>query len=197
MMGPKDFIQVCLAENGLSPDISALQFAYDKVPLFIYGMEKKGFSDHGTMKDWPLVGIGKTVSSKYNLFLTDQHEPLVFEQDPQRGVRIQGEVYQVTPEFIFSLDRKFGNSGFLYRQRVALRYVLPEEKSLKTKEPKITWAFTYLGNPKMWQTKFVEGQMTILQPFASNDDTGQYSSYTSQDDKEVRKKIAALQRRAF
>lgn len=96
--------------------------------VFVYGSLKKGFGNHGVIRNGEFVGEGVTANPAWNMFSMGGFPGVV------RGdKRLSGEVYIVDEEGLRHLDQLEGNGHFYTREIVptsegdAWMYVLPDD----------------------------------------------------------------------
>ena len=72
--------------------------------VFVYGTLKRGFPLHGEgLADAKFLGAYRTVAPYPMVIAGPRFAPMMLHQ-PGRGVRVSGELYQVSPDQIAKLD---------------------------------------------------------------------------------------------
>lgn len=157
----KSAVQEMVADNCYSPDMADLQSQYQFVPLFVFGNEKLGFSEHFRLRDWPRVGVGVTHDRTFLMFRNNQwHEPIVLNRPAAATARsIAGEVYLVTPEIIFDLDAVMERGAYFKRWRRKIDHYDPSDQKKKWFQVD---AFMYMGVSDYWNDQIKAGDLPLL-----------------------------------
>src|SRR6266581_3851339 len=90
---------------GIAPSGSPRQFHEMKTAVFVYGTLKRGQRNHGLLSDHQFLGLALTLPH-YRLYDSGRHPALV--DDPENGVAVRGEVWQVSEETLQKLDEYEG-----------------------------------------------------------------------------------------
>lgn len=94
----------------------------ENVILFVYDDYKQDYSNHKYIKrHGQFLGRARTHTAFYDLELTKDDEPILFDSIGVTSGYVYGEAYAVPPEFILVLDQiKQNNTLFLRSQRSIL-----------------------------------------------------------------------------
>ena len=75
--------------------------------VFVYGSLKRGFGNHGVIKDQTFIGKAVTIDNDWEMFSLGGFPGVV-----KGNKRILGEVYEVDDRGLSSLDELEGNGSF-------------------------------------------------------------------------------------
>ena len=96
-----------------------------KTTIFVYGTLKRGQRNHGLLSDHQFLGLALTLPH-YRLYDSGRHPALV--DDPENGVAVRGEVWQVSKETLQKLDEYEGVPDYFSRRPIFLKgWDLPME----------------------------------------------------------------------
>lgn len=150
--------QLSLRYNSRTPDFIERKLE-GVIPVFVYGSLRRGFHNHGHLKDLPYLGQAYTTIEKYEMRDAGGGSfPVVFERAPKiKGKKrnpvvgkIRGEVYAVDPKTLLRLDRLEDN-GTMYTR--SMQWIFLDEQRLSDKttiRPSIK-CWMYVAEEKFWQ----------------------------------------------
>ena len=101
--------------------------------VFVYGSLKRGFCNHGLLKDAKFIKHDQTKEAEYRMYSAGAF-PMVSNGDKHIG----GELYEVAEATLDRLDRLEGHPNWYKREQVYLQghdapawmYVIPEKEVL-------------------------------------------------------------------
>lgn len=164
-------------EMEYSPDAPHLNAKEWYTPLFVYGPEKKEFSEHQFMQHMPRVGIGRTNETHF-VMETYKYNPVVFcEPTNVAQGAIQGEVFCVPPSVLYSMDKSLHNGLFTRRSQRWIRWFDPQQKDDKEKSVKVSRCWMYTAFAPEWQSRRADMGMNVS--FTEKSSGVKYYQYTS------------------
>ena len=86
--------------------------------VFVYGTLKRGQRSHDLLRDQQFLGSAQTMPC-YRLYDCGSHPALV--DDPENGVAVLGEIWQVTDEALQKLDKYEGVPALFSRRTIFLQ----------------------------------------------------------------------------
>jgi len=89
-----------------------------KTAIFVYGTLKRGQRNHHFLNNQKFLGDAQT-EPRYRLYDAGRHPALV--DDPQNGIAVQGEVWQVSEETLQKLDEYEGMPDYFSRKSIHLQ----------------------------------------------------------------------------
>jgi gamma-glutamylcyclotransferase (GGCT)/AIG2-like uncharacterized protein YtfP len=169
-----------LIQDGLlhtigTADMAFMNQYYWYVPVFLYGTEKQGFSEHrSVMGGRDPVGRGLTVD-RYYVMKTYKNEPLVFAepQNPNAG-KVFGEIFMVTPSELAELDNRYMNGSYGRRSSRIVSWWPTSTKDQKNKPVETNRVLCYTAYAPAWEERKIG--ITPL-PCVSSDKDGGYRYY--------------------
>lgn len=154
MISVAEYVKIADEANCYTPDLTALQTRYTKLPVFIYNAMKQGFSNSTWLNQKYLVGPARTVRNEWVLYTTDKHEPIAFlTHDENICGHLQGMLYQLPVSVLIDLDRELMNTIFFMRSWHYVTYTPNEGNSSSTLSCS---AFIHRGDPVTWKHKMTE-----------------------------------------
>ncbi|PAV58404.1 hypothetical protein WR25_23942 isoform A [Diploscapter pachys] len=134
-------------------------FRMNLTKVFVYGTLKKGEPNHKTLSEtaglYKFVSEGTTIQ-KYPLIIATKFNIPFLLNDPEKGHRIEGEIYEVDQEKLMTLD-DLEAYPTLYDRKV-------EMIELKGRNEHVE-AYVYLL--RKWNEKIFEGATEMLESYAS------------------------------
>jgi gamma-glutamylcyclotransferase (GGCT)/AIG2-like uncharacterized protein YtfP len=88
------------------------------IAIFVYGTLKRGERSNGMLSGQQFLGPAQT-EPRYRLYDCGRHPALV--PDPENGVAVQGEVWQVNDETLQKLDEYEGVPDYFSRRPISLQ----------------------------------------------------------------------------
>jgi gamma-glutamylcyclotransferase (GGCT)/AIG2-like uncharacterized protein YtfP len=159
------FLQRCLYSNVFSPDAVELTSGSSYVPVFVYGCEKAGMSEHEILHGAKRKGRGWMINPQYKMYWyqsqpTARREPVILKRpnDPT-AARIQGELYVVKPDILFELDRLYENTLYFQRANKTIQYYLEEDRDKTDRKTFIADAWVFEGKSAQWQDRWLKGEL--------------------------------------
>lgn len=148
----REFLENRTSANVCTPDMHKLTRMFDAIPLFVYGTEKRQFSESYYLNKAQYHGEGRTADVQFFMTVTESDAPVVlrdFNGGPKVGA-IQGELFTVTPDQLAVLDMKMCNTMLCQRFHKIIRWTPKEHTSQKAKMAYFTEAFIYIGKDEYW-----------------------------------------------
>lgn len=175
------YIDACRADNSYTPDLFWLYKRYTSVPLFCYGTEKFGYSDHSRLRGFPRLGFGMTIQSDFRMYVTNEHQPFILQETTGQRGKVFGEVYCLPIDILATLDAWMGNTVHFERKLTQVKWYGRNEKKEKV------WfhspMFIYVGDKHLMSHKLLHGD-AWLKPFVDRKDEHDipYSHFRPEDD---------------
>lgn len=164
-----------LWDTAWSRDVPYLNRDYWYIPVFLYGPEKRSFSQNKLLGDFAQPqGSAFSVDNFFIMMMYDK-EPVVFcrPQEERKG-KVHGEIFLVSPSKLYELDAQYQNMMYVRRSPRLFRM-----KVQNTKDDYVTTrALMYTAIGTQWEDKLYK--MSNVQPFTTNNFT--YYVYTKQRD---------------
>lgn len=187
----KEFFEKAASKNSMTPDLGHITRHYDALPVFVYGTQKKNFSEHYQMERAVRVGDARTSRSTHVMYVHkvgEWKEPLVFHMpaNPASGC-ILGELFIVPVSEFPDLDNLMSNGLWVRRSMEHVRYKTYYDDGRV--EPCITEAYIYLADIDQWKSKQENGQLVRHTKFTG--DIGPYYTFMGTDDLPNRQLIKA------
>lgn len=180
----KNYLECCWDDNSHTPDLPHLMWLYEKIPVFMYGPEKRGFSEGKLFTDYKYVGSGFTCANTFVMRLIDDTDPVVF-QDPasSEAATIYGDVYVIPTNALPKIDARFNNGIVFNRRKITCRYSFPRSRHKDVTQYFISEAWMYTGSNEYFTSLKERGTRSIFaNRFTPNTGTRDYFVYTSKDD---------------
>lgn len=177
-----EFVHNKLTDNCYTPDMHDICKKYRYVPVFLYCTHKFQFSDYGVLGSCPRFGVGMTQSANYMMYIYNSGLPVVLPRiDVRNSGRIQGEIFLVTPDILFKLDKEFQNTVFFKRHQRTIMWKPPEQKEDRYQ---MSDCFMYIGSVNKWEDDIKTGKLKLKDPVVSltNSAQGPYYMFTAHDD---------------
>jgi gamma-glutamylaminecyclotransferase len=120
----------------------------EEVPVFVYGTLKKGFSNHGCMRDSKFLGDARTLDK---LTMRNSGFPVLLKEGTSSAHHIFGELYAVKPEVVKDyLDPLEGNNNIYTREKLMVAMLQQDTKAPLSGAHPIKSAWVYIGNNDYW-----------------------------------------------
>lgn len=189
MQNFKDITPDLTVQNCYSPDLALIQAQFDFVPLFVYGTHKQKFSDNGMISEYPRYGLGVTTNPNLVMFNHgSMNYPVVLDKQmiPEaEPAKVSGEIYLVSPECIFQLDKHFQNTVFFRRSSKQIQWYDPNEKDKKVKTSFLSQCLMYTGIGTVWRERVQQGHLVLSRKIEPNSKAKPYYLYQHSDDRKT------------
>ncbi len=184
-------VQGFLQDNVYAGDVNYLQYNFRFVPLFVYGNEKEGFSEHFRLQRYPKIGTGYTEDTFFKMYKSSYHSPVVLNRPGAVSTgRVSGEVYLVGPEIIFDLDDAYERG--IYSRRFRREIVHADLR----KAGKVSWytssCLMYTGIYEMFEEKITNNEMTPMSLFINQQLQRASYLWMARDDQPNMKRLALM-----
>lgn len=176
------WLDAVLDDNAYCRDLAHLRYHYEKVPVFIYGCERQGFSEHYRMCGAEYLGYGFTCTNFYELYISNESEPVaMYNPVSSEAATLFGELFSFPVNDLPKLDSHFSNGIIFTRRQAQIRYFTASMKSIKPKIANIAEAYVYTGVKEYWKGKN-SFELKLARQFVPNAGTKPYYIFTSVDD---------------
>jgi hypothetical protein len=120
-------------------------------PVFIYGQEQKGMTQHKLLRNSPRVGVGMTSTGCFTLNVSKEYgyPVAIAEDEADVSAKLFGEVYLMSPDDIMELDRHYQTGINFRRLRRGIHHydpAVPQDKRIT----RVTLCHMYLGETNIW-----------------------------------------------
>lgn len=188
----KEFCAAAQSDH-YTPDMSELRSKFSEVPVFVYGDTQYKFSGHPAMGSAQRVGLARTTQT-YQMFISNDNEPMIFHTPEPAGARVRGEVYLVTPDVLARLDNRFCNTLHFQRVRRHVKWWHREDATTVNRSEFLSWVYVWEGIAKDLQLH-LSGQTPYLRPHIkikpdATDTTKDYYQFNFIDDKPNRERLS-------
>lgn len=171
----KAFVDGCIDDTSFTPDLPYLVRTYERMPIFVYGTERKTYSDDYTMHGIQHVGYGITASRDLCLYVSPENQPVALNRPGSPdAAAVWGEVYLGDIATIVNLDARFCNRLHFIRSRRYVKWYPRSSKDTKKKNWLVSECFIYLGMNEYWnnarQAQQEKQKLRLLPTLVPNDD---------------------------
>jgi len=184
-----DTIKTFCESSQFSPDMTFLDRLYDKVPIFMYGCERTGFSDEVVTSKADSIGFGFTAHPVFNMWISKDHGPIAMTNPTSPdSSRIYGELFLIRPQDLMTVDMRFTNRVLFNRRIIHIRWYPVTHKSVKEKQWCESDVYMYTGEWEYWMHDSQKRKLKLATKFTPHVGDGTpYYYYTAADDEHNRK----------
>ncbi len=133
-----------------TPDMKDLRYKM-RIPVFVYGSLKRGFSNHAYLRGAEYLGKAHTVSRAYRMQSAGAY-PVVYDTRPStNGNKIRGELFACSAGHIVGIDFLEGNPELYRREEIHVvleDYAPTMSKGFRGRE--VVKAWTYISDKEIW-----------------------------------------------
>jgi gamma-glutamylcyclotransferase (GGCT)/AIG2-like uncharacterized protein YtfP len=156
-------VKAMMNENMCSEqDMWHTQSEYLFVPVFIYGNEMKGYSEHFRISMFTRFAVGTTVNNSFIMCKSKYHTPIVFNRlNAPNKSRIWGEIYLVDPEGLYLLDSAYERGVFSKRYRQMIEHYNVDDTVTKLYTSD---CYMYLHDFNLFKPSIEAGDTPVMKP---------------------------------